>query len=54
MRGNDLIIVDNFDDAINEIGNALINNTISEDLINYHVSRILAWKLYKGMMIDEK
>lgn len=54
MRGNDLIMVENYDDAINEIGNALINNTISEDLINYHVFRILAWKLYKGMMLDEK
>ena len=41
-------------DAINEIGNAIINNSISEELINYHVSRVLAWKLYKGMMLDEK
>ena len=54
MRGNDLIITSNYDDAINEIGNAIINNSISEELINYHVFRILAWKLYKGMMLDEK
>ncbi len=54
MRGNDLIITSNYDDAINEIGNALINNNISEELINYHVFRILAWKMYKGMMLDEK
>ena len=52
--GNDLIITDNYDDAINEIGNAVINNSISEELINYQVSRVLAWKLYKGMMLDEK
>ena len=52
--GNDLIITSNYDDAINEIGNALINNTISEELINYHVLRVLSWKFYKGMMLDEK
>ena len=54
LCGNDLIITSNYDDAINEIGNALINNNISEELINYHVFRILAWKMYKGMMLDEK
>ena len=54
VNGNDLIITDNYDDAINEIGNALINNSISEELINYHVFRILAFKYYKGMMIEEK
>ena len=54
MSGNDLIITDNFNDAINEIGNALINNNISETLINYHAFRVIAFKLYKGMMLDEK
>ncbi len=54
VSGNDLIITDNYDDAINEIGNALINNSISEELIDYHVFRILAFKYYKGMMIEEK
>lgn len=54
LSGNDLMIVSNFDEAINEIGNAVINNSVSEELINYHVFRVLAWKLYKGMMLDEK
>ena len=53
-RGNDLIIISDYEEGLSEISNALINNTISEELINYHVFRVLAWKYYKGMMLDEK
>jgi beta-N-acetylhexosaminidase len=53
-KGNDLIILSDYDEAFKEISNALINNSISEELIDYHVFRILAWKYYKGLMIDEK
>ncbi len=53
-RGNDLIILSDYEEGFKEISNALINNTISEELIDYHVFRILAWKYYKGLMLDEK
>ena len=54
VSGNDLIITGDYLSSIKEIQNALINNTISEELIDMHVFRVLAWKYYKGMMIDEK
>lgn len=54
LSGNDLIITSDFQSGFDEIKNALTLNEISIDLINHHVFRILAWKYFKGIMIEEK
>ena len=50
LAGNDMIIVSDYKEAITEIQQALENKTITEELINYNVFRILAWKYYMGLL----
>ena len=54
QAGNDLIITTEYSSAFNEINEALNNGTLSEEEINKLVFRVLAWKYYKGLMIDVK
>ena len=54
QAGNDLIITTDYEKAFNEINGALNDGTLSEDEINKLVFRVLAWKYYKGLMIDIK
>lgn len=51
--GNDLLIVTNYEDAFNDIKNAIDNNTLSEDKLNLAVFRVLSWKYYK-LLFPEK
>ena len=48
--GNDLLIIDNYEKAFNNIKNGVNNKLVSEDTINRVVFRILAWKYYKGLI----
>ena len=48
--GNDLIIVDNYQKAIKALKDAITDGTLDENDINKHVSRVIAWKYYKGLM----
>ena len=48
--GNDLLIIDNYEKAFNNIKNGINNKLVSEDKINRVVFRILAWKYYKGLI----
>lgn len=50
LAGNDILIVTDYEDSINEIKQALDNNTIDETLIDKLCFRVLAWKYYKGLM----
>lgn len=52
LAGNDLVITTDYLESINEIKDALNNNTISEELINKLAFRVIAWKYYKSMMFD--
>lgn len=54
QAGNDLIITTDYEKAFNEINGALNDGTLSEGEINKLVFRVLAWKYYKGLMIDIK
>ncbi len=54
LAGNDLIISTNYAQEFNQIKNAVLNQTISEDLVNRVTLRVLAWKYYKGLLSDEK
>ena len=53
LAGNDLIITTDYEQAFNDIKAAVNDGTISEDLIDKLALRILAWKYYKGLIIEK-
>lgn len=54
LAGNDLVIVTEYDSAINEIKESINKNTISEALVDNVALKVLAWKYYKGLIIDNE
>ena len=42
-----------YEQSFNEINDAIKNGTISENLIDNIVHRILSWKYYKGLMYEK-
>lgn len=52
LAGNDLIITTDYAGAFNQIKTAVNNGTISENQIDKLAFRVLAWKYYKGLMIE--
>ncbi len=54
LAGNDLIITTDYEKSISEIKKAIEEETISEETLNKLVFRVLAWKYYKGLMLETK
>jgi len=54
LAGNDLLIVTDYEEAINQVKNGINDGTISEELINKLAGRIIAWKYYKGLMYENQ
>lgn len=52
LAGNDLLIVTDYEDSIQDIKDAIDDGIISESILDDVVLRVLAWKYYKGMMLD--
>lgn len=52
LAGNDLIMVTDYEESIAEVKDAINDGTISEEQIDTIVTRILAWKYYKGLMYE--
>ncbi len=52
--GNDLLIVTDYDSAIDEIKKAIDDGSLSEDVINDRALQVLAWKYYKGMIYENQ
>ena len=52
LAGNDMIITTDYNNSMNEIKDAVSNNTIDENLIDRLAFRVLAWKYYKGLMFE--
>ena len=52
LAGNDLIITTDYQQSFNEIKSAIDSGTISENQIDKLAFRVLAWKYYKGLMIE--
>lgn len=50
LADNDMFILSNYADAFTQIKQAINDGVISEDLINYHTFKVLAWKYYKNMI----
>lgn len=54
LAGNNMIITTDYTESINEITSAINNGTLSEDVIDKLAFKVLAWKYYKGLMIEQK
>lgn len=54
LAGNDIIITTDYVKSFNEIKEAVSNGTISEELINNALHRVLSWKYYKGLMYGKQ
>lgn len=52
LAGNDIIITTDYVQSFTEIKDALNDGTLFESDIDKIVTRILAWKYYKGLMFD--
>lgn len=52
LAGNDLIITTDYEASINSVKKAVAEGRISEELIDKIAFRVLAWKYYKGLMIE--
>ena len=50
LAGNDMFIVSDYVTGYNDVMKAIKDGTITEDLLNHNVFRILAWKYYKGLI----
>ncbi len=54
LAGNDIVITTNYEESFNSIKEAIDANNISESLIDKLAFRVLAWKYYKGLMIENQ
>lgn len=52
--GNDIVMVTNYEEAFNDIKSAIEDGKISTERLDESVTRILAWKYYKGLMFNTK
>lgn len=50
IAGNDLLITTNYLESMEEIKGGIDREEITEDVLDEHVLRILAWKYYKGLL----
>ncbi len=54
LAGNDLLIVTDYDTAYREIKTGVLDKDVSENLINQATLKILAWKYYKGLLMENE
>ena len=54
QAGNDLIITTDYIESFTSIKTAVENNTLTEEQINNHALRILAWKYYKLLLLNNQ
>lgn len=54
LAGNDLIITTDYKSDFQTIKDAITDGTISEQLINKLAFRVLAWKYYKGLIMENQ
>ncbi|MCI8778386.1 MAG: beta-hexosaminidase [Bacilli bacterium] len=53
LAGNDLLIVTDYAESVKDIKDAINDGIISEEVLDAAVLKVLAWKYYKGLMIDK-
>lgn len=52
LAGNDLIITTDYEESINSVKAAINDGAISESLIEKIAFRVIAWKYYKGLILE--
>lgn len=53
LAGNDLLIVTDYAESVKDIKDAINDGIISEEVLDDAALKVLAWKYYKGLMIDK-
>lgn len=54
LAGNDLIITTDYEKSIKEIKDVIENKIIDESLIDKLAFRVIAWKYYKGLLLEQQ
>jgi len=54
LAGNDIVITTDYIESFNSIKESVEEKHISETLIDKLAFRVLAWKYYKGLMIENQ
>lgn len=54
IAGNDLIITTNYAESFSEIKTAIENGSINQNVLDKAAFKVLAWKYYKGLMLELK
>ena len=54
LAGNDMIITTDYVSSINAVKEAINNEILSQEQIDKIAFRVLAWKYYKGLMIENQ
>lgn len=54
MAGNDLLIVTDSEGSVNTLLKAVNEGTLSEKVVDKAALRVLAWKYYKGLFLDNQ
>lgn len=54
LAGNDMLIVTDYDDAYREIKTGILDKDISDALIDQATLKVLAWKYYKGLLMENE
>ena len=54
LAGNDILIVTDYEKAYMEIKTGILDKDISESLIDQATLKVLAWKYYKGLMMENE
>lgn len=52
LAGNNLVITTDYETSFKEIKNAIVGGAISEKYVDELAFKVLAWKYYKGMMME--
>lgn len=54
LSGNNMIITTDYETSMNEIKKAVNDNEISQNLIDELAFKVIAWKYYKGLIIENQ
>lgn len=50
LADNDMLIISDYEQAMADVKQAINDNVLNENIINYHAFKVLAWKYYKGLL----
>lgn len=54
LAGNDIVMVTDYEEAFDDLKSSVESGSITEEMLDNAVNRVIAWKFYKGLMFDTK